>query len=110
MFTKTFRIKCVNRDIDDFATNARKTKKNHNIMAKPLSDSFWIVWTVSRLSEQFLNYPDSFLVVQKVSGLSGQFLNCLDRFLIVRIIFKLSGQFLDCSERFWIVRKVASLV
>ena len=22
---KTFRIKCVNRDIDDFATNARKT-------------------------------------------------------------------------------------
>ena len=25
MFTKTFRIKCVNRDIDDFATNARKT-------------------------------------------------------------------------------------
>ena len=80
MFTKTFRIKCVNRDIDDFATNARKTKKNHNIMAKPLSDSFWIVWTVSRLSEQFLNYPDSFLVVQKVSGLSGQFLNCPDSF------------------------------
>ena len=25
IFTKTFRIKCVNRDIDDFATNARKT-------------------------------------------------------------------------------------
>ena len=80
MFTKTFRIKCVNRDSNDFATNARKTKKNHNIMAKPLSDSFWIVWTVSRLSEQFLNYPDSFLVVQKVSGLSGQFLNCPDSF------------------------------
>ena len=51
------------------------------------SDSFWIVRTDSRLSEQFLNCPDSFWVVQKVSGLSGQFLDCPDSFVNCPDIF-----------------------
>ena len=81
---KTFRIKCVNRDIDDFATNARKTQTNHKNVAKLLKysllESSSIVQTVSRLSGQLLNCLVSFWVVQKVSGLSGQFLDCRNSF------------------------------
>ena len=36
---KTFRIKCVNRDIDNFATNARKPKIFHKMLAKLLKYS-----------------------------------------------------------------------
>ena len=37
--TKTFRTKCVYRDIDDFATNARKPKIFHKILPKLLQYS-----------------------------------------------------------------------
>ena len=36
---KTFRIKCVNCDIDNFATNARKPKIFHKMLAKLLKYS-----------------------------------------------------------------------
>ena len=58
--------------------------------------SFWIVWTDSRLSGQFLNYRDSFWIVQKV-------LDHPDIFSIVRTVSILFGQFLNCFSIVWAV-------
>ena len=55
-----------------------------------LLDNFQIIWTVSRLSIQFLE------TFQNVSGISGQFLECTENFEILQrqfpdIIQKVSG-------------------
>ena len=123
---KTFRTTLRQMRVNlKFSTNCGRFWLSGKFMDYP--DSFcpgssWAVWTVSRLSGQFLDIPDCFWLVWTASALSGQFLvcpesfwiirnflNCLDSFLIVRIVSKLSGQFLDCPESFWIVWKVSSL-
>ena len=117
--TKTFRIKCVNRDIDNFATNARKHKIFHKLVAKLPNFSilhrnsgecsnnalkhFSIILLnacteelVLQLSGQLLDRPDSFWVVRTV--------------WIIRTVLGLSGQFINCPDSFWIFRTVLWVV
>ena len=89
---KTFRIKRVNRDFDDFATNTRK-----NWIVRKV---FWIAWKVFGLSGEFGDCLDNFWIVRTIYGLSRPFLDCSDSFGIVRKVSGLSGQFLDCPDSF----------
>ena len=100
---KTFRIKRVNRDIIDFATNVHKTcqyyvflgnahkigkKKKQKMYRNDITHGFWYpdshwifldnFWIVSGLSKKFLDYPDSLWIVQTVSKVSRQSLDYPD--------------------------------
>ena len=99
---KTSRIQCLNLDIADFATNARKPQKR-------LFRQFLNILDFSTLSGQLLGCPDSFQIVQTVSGQSEQFSGRPDSLWIIRTVSGLSGQFLDCPDSFWIIRTVSGL-
>ena len=87
--SKTFRIKCVNRDIDNFATNARKHKIFHKLVA------------------QLSNYSILHRNSRECSN------NALKHFSIIllnacteELVLQLSGQLLDRPDSFWVVRTV----
>ena len=102
-YAKTFRIKRVNRDIFDFATNVRKTCQFHVFLgnvhkigkknAKNVKkwSNPWIIWIDSGLSGQSLDFLDNFLIIRTVSGLSRKFLDSPDILWIVQRVFRLSG-------------------
>ena len=111
---KTFRIKRVNRDIFDFATNVRKTCQFHvflgNLHKIGKKCKEMIIWMDSGISGQSLDFLDNFWIIRIVSGLSGKFLKYPDSLWIIRTVSRLSGQFLNYPDSLLIIRTVPWIV
>ena len=68
-----------------------------------------MIWTVSGLSGQFLDYPDSLWIVRTVSKWAGKFIDYPDSLWIVRTLSRLSGKSLDCLDSSYIILTVSGL-
>ena len=79
------RQKCITRFRDKYAPKVRKSQHT----------TFWTIWKLSKLSENFPHCLDIFQPVWKLSGPFGNFTNCPETF---QTVWKLSRQIFYCLQ------------